>query len=72
MLVDAQNDGLVLMVDIEPWGQTTLCEVQPDRLVSERQNHFTLAQVYLLYSILGQSVSNLSVHDQEQEKSFKI
>lgn len=68
MLVDVQNDGLVLMVDIEPWGQTALCEVPPDRLVSERQNNFILA--YLLY-ILGQSVKIVSAHDQEQEKSFK-
>lgn len=52
MLVDVQNDGFGLKVDIVPRGQTALCEVQSDRLVSERQNNFILAQVYLLYSIL--------------------
>lgn len=53
MLVDVQNDGFSLKVDNGPRGQTALCEAQSGRLVSERQNNFILAQVYLLYSILS-------------------
>lgn len=48
MLVDVQNDGFGLKVDIGPRGQTALCEVESDveldRLVSERQNNFILAR----------------------------
>lgn len=65
MLVDVQNDGFGLNVDIGPRGQTALCEVQSDRLVSERQNNFILAQPRSTYCIVYYVMTSYSVHDQE-------